>query len=212
VLLSLFADAIVPPEPHADAAVPCSDKRASISTLASMELAWTFYALRTRGCIRLEPYEKSERVLFRKHSRPSVRAILGGAAPEEGLEAELLQAVGRDPAGSDVSDVVIRWIGKDDIAPFAEVMHRVLLKALGLGYYQVADAHRGFIGRIVRGKTQLEPAGEAIGAARPAFDACLAQWQRFESAESDLHTVLIGECKRGIESRRKADSDYSSFD
>jgi hypothetical protein len=167
VLLSLFADVIVPPAPHGTTEVPCSDKRVSIRILAGLELAWTFCALRDRGCIVLEPYEKPERVLFRKRFRPSVRARLGGAAADEGIEAELLQAVGADTAGSDVSDVVYRWIGKDDMSPFGEVTHRVVTRALELGYFQVADAHRGLVGRIVRGKTKLEPLGAAISAARP---------------------------------------------
>jgi len=49
---------------------------------------------------------------------------------------------------------------------------RTASKALEPGYFKVVDAGRGTIGRIIKGKTKVEPASEVIAAARPAFDAC----------------------------------------
>jgi hypothetical protein len=201
VLLLLFADAILPPARNAG-------KTAKVADPASLALAWAFWTLRNRGRVMLEPYDRPKRSrICLKRSRPTVRARIGGAAADPGFEDELLKTVGPDVRGSDVSDVVYRWLGQDSDSPSSSVTNRIASKALELGYFKVVDAGRGTIGRIVKGKTKVEPVSEVIAAARPAFDACLAQWQRFESGEADLHRVLLAACEHGIDRRNKSDSD-----
>jgi hypothetical protein len=207
VLLLLFADAILPPAKQ-DSNMRRPGKPVKVVNLASLALAWAFWTLRNRGCVVLEPYDRPERFqIFFKRSRPTVGARIGGSAAEPGVEDELLKAVGPDAQGSDVSDVVYRWIGRNSDSPSTMVTARIASKALELGYFKVVDAHRGTIGRIVRGKTNVEPVPDAIAAARPAFDESLAQWQRFESGEADLHRVLLAACEHGIDRRYKSDSD-----
>ena len=100
-----------------------------------------------------------------------------------------------------------RWIGVDSESPAWNVTARIAAKALELGYFQVVDAGRGNLGRIVQGKTKVEAVCEAIVAARPAFDECLAQWRRFESGEAEFQRVLLAACKHGIDRRHKSDYD-----
>lgn len=68
VLLLLFADAILPPAKRGQD-VPCTGNHVDVGNLASLELAWAFWTLRSRGCVVLEQYDKREcfRIFF-KHS------------------------------------------------------------------------------------------------------------------------------------------------
>jgi len=207
VLLLLFADAILPPAKQ-DSNMPRPGKPVKVVNLARLALAWAFWTLRNRGCVVLEPYDRPARFrIFFKRSRPTVGARISGAAAEPGVEAELLKAAGPDAARSDVSDVVYRWIGQNSDSPSSQVTGRFASSALELGYFKVVAAGRGTLGRILKGKTKYEPVDAAIAAARPAFDECLAQWQRFESGEADLHRVLLAACEHGIDRRYKSDSD-----
>jgi hypothetical protein len=207
VLLLLFAKEITAPAQQGNEG-PRTGKHVTVMDLASLELAWAFWTLRNRGCVVLEPYDRPERFrIFFKRSRPTVGARIGGAAADPGVEDELLKAIGPDAEGSDVSDVVYRWIGQDSDSPSSTVTARIASKAIELGYFKVVDAGRGTIGRIIKGKTKVEPVPEAIAAARPAFDECFAQWRRFESGEADLHRVLLAACDHGIDRRYKSDSD-----
>jgi len=219
VLLALFPDALLPPHTGKFAAargwrpVTCSDTQVEVKKLATLELAWAVWALRERGSIVLAPMQKSQGVLFFKRSYPTLGVHRTGGGAAEGVESQLLEAMPTNPDGSDVADIVYRWLGQDFAGPFHEVADRVERHGRAPGYFEAVDTHEGTVGRLLgRAKTRLEPCCDVIAAARSGFDQCLARWLQFASSEPDMHRDLLAACERGISNRKRDDSDYGSID
>lgn len=206
-LLYLFADRMVPEAGRfGGVEAPYYGTKVNAKQLAPLAFAVSIWRLRELGLVTLEKVAKKRLGMFR--SEQVVVRPVGQPDLRSGYEDAVLRQLHAEPARElTVWDVVFRWFGQDQKAPYHHALHLATAEMVEQGLARRVDAERGAVAGFLMGSTRVEPLRDEIGRRWTDFEQLQSGWDQFRATEPDLAETLLEGCRKAISSRQESSDD-----